>query len=231
MASLRLGGELRDSEERARLIIDAASDAFIASDERDVITEWNRQAEQLFGWTREEAIGRRLADVVVVGRNRARHRAALACYLETGDAAWLGKRIRRSGRHRDGREFPVELTVSPVRTEEGTNFNMFLHDISERTRHEQFLATEHAVARVLLESHTLEEARPRVLEAFGTASDGRWARGGMSTTTPASCAARASGAPARPRRRPRSRARRWAPSCRSGSACPAACGRRAPRRC
>ena len=166
--SRRAERALRASEERARLIVDAASDAFIASDERDVITEWNRQAEELFGWTRAEAIGRRVADLVVAPRNRERHRAALAAYMQTGEAPWVGTRMQRDARHRDGREFPVELTTSPVRTEDGTSFNTFLHDISERVRGEQYLATEHAVARVLLESHTLEEARPRVLEAFGT---------------------------------------------------------------
>jgi diguanylate cyclase (GGDEF)-like protein/PAS domain S-box-containing protein len=67
---------------------------------------------------------------------------------------------------RDGHEFVVELTISPVLTEAGHTFNIFMHDITERRRNERYLATEHAVSRVLLESPTLDDARPRVLEAF-----------------------------------------------------------------
>lgn len=230
--SRRAERALRDSEERARLIIiDAASDAFIACDERDVITEWNRQAEELFGWTREEAIGRRLADVVGAGRNRARQRAALARYLKTGDAAWLGKRMQRTGRHRDGREFPVELTISPVRTEEGTNFTCSCTTSASACATSSF-SRPSTPSPACCSSHRRSRRRARACSRRSErASDGRWARGGRSTTTPASCAACASGAPARPRRPPRSRARRWAPSCRSGAACRGACGRRARRRC
>ena len=174
--SRRAERALRASEERARLIVDAASDAFVAHDEHDVIIDWNCQAEKLFGWTREEALGRRLADLAVAPRNRARHREGLRAYLETGAAPWLGTRQQREAISRDGREFPVELTISPVRTDGGTIFNTFLHDISDRLRNERYLATEHAVSRVLLEARSVEEARPRVLEAFGTGLG--WAVGG-----------------------------------------------------
>ncbi|MGH2942838.1 MAG: sensor domain-containing protein, partial [Solirubrobacteraceae bacterium] len=92
----------------------------------------------------------------------------VARYLATGDAPWLDRRLQRVAVHRDGHEFPVELTISPVQTQEGTIFNSFLHDISERLRNESYVATEHDIAHVLLESRTLDEARPRVLEAFGT---------------------------------------------------------------
>ena len=159
---------LRESEERARLIVDAANDAFIAHDPDDVIVDWNRRAEELFGWTREEAVGRRLGDLVVAPRNRERHRSSIRTYLETGVEPWRGSRLQREAISRDGREFTVELTISPVTTEQGTIFNTFLHDITDRLRSERYLATEHAVSRVLLEARSIDEARPRVLEAFGT---------------------------------------------------------------
>jgi diguanylate cyclase (GGDEF)-like protein/PAS domain S-box-containing protein len=167
---------LRESEERARLIVDGASDAFISSDEHDVITDWNVQAQALFGWTRAEAVGRRLGDLVMAPPDRERHRATIADYLATGDAPWRNRRLQRQAVHRDGHVFAVELTISPAPTEDGTIFNTFLHDVSERLRHESYLATEHAVARVLLESRSLDEARPLVLDAFGTGLG--WAAGG-----------------------------------------------------
>ncbi len=166
---------LRASEERARLIVDAASDAFIATDERDVIIDYNAQAQALLGWTREQALGRRLGELVVPHRNRARHRAALERYVAGGDAP-RAERLQREALHRDGHEIAVELTIAPLPAEDGRTLITFMHDISERLRAERYLATEHAVSRVLLEARTLEEARPRVLEAFGAGMG--WAAGG-----------------------------------------------------
>ncbi|HTN23432.1 MAG TPA: EAL domain-containing protein [Solirubrobacteraceae bacterium] len=173
--SRRAERALRDSEARARLIVDAASDAFVATDARDVIIEFNAQAEALFGWTRAEALGHELAGLLIPERHRDRHRASIAGYLATADAPWLHQRLERDALHRDGHEFLVELTISPVQTQDGITFNTFMHDVTERRRRERYLATEHAVSRVLLESPALEEARPRLLEAFGTGLD--WAVG------------------------------------------------------
>ena len=174
--SRRAERALRASEERARLILDAASDAFVATDEHDTIVDWNQQAQALLGWTREEALGSRLGELIVPARNRPRHRAALADFAATGKAPWRAGRLRRTALHRDGHEFAVELSIAPVAAEDGTVFNFFVHDITERLRAERYLATEHAVSRVLLESRTVDEARPLVLEAFGAGMD--WAVGG-----------------------------------------------------
>ncbi len=174
---------LRDSEERARRVIDAAGDAFISTDEGDVITEWNASAQALFGWTRAEALGRQFADLVVPQRNRARHRTSIARYLEIREAPWLNERLQRHAIHRDGHEIPIELTITPVQTEAGTVFSQFMHDISERLRRERYLATEHDIVRILLESRTLDEARPRLLAAFGSGLG--WTVGGWWTVDPA----------------------------------------------
>jgi diguanylate cyclase (GGDEF)-like protein/PAS domain S-box-containing protein len=174
--SRRAERALRDSEARARLIVDAASDAFVATDAQDVITDWNAQAQALFGWTREEAVGCRLAELLIVERNRGRHRASIAGYLASDSAPWLHERLERNALHRDGHEFLVELTISPVLTEDGYTFNTFMHDITDRRRGERYLAVEHAVGQVLLESATVDAARPGVLEALGTGLG--WAIGG-----------------------------------------------------
>ena len=170
---------LRESEERARRIIEAASDAFISTDERDVITEWNPQAEALFGWTRDEAIGRDMAELLIPERNHERHRGNLEQYVTTADSPWADQRLERDVVHRSGREFLVELTISPVLTDAGHTINIFMHDITARRRRERYLATEHEVSRVLLESRTPGEARPAVLRAVGTGLG--WAAGGWWT--------------------------------------------------
>src|SRR5574338_503687 len=64
---------LRASEERYRTVVETASDAFVSIDEDGVVVEWNRKAEETFGWTRDEAIGLRLTDTVVPERFRAAH--------------------------------------------------------------------------------------------------------------------------------------------------------------
>ncbi len=127
---------VRESEERTRLIIDTAYDAFISIDAESVITAWNAQAESIFGWSREEAIGRPMAETIVPPQYREAHKRGLKHFLATGEGPVLNKRIELTALHRDGHEFPVELTISPVRVGETYLFNAFLHDITQRKQAE-----------------------------------------------------------------------------------------------
>ena len=105
-----------------------------------MITDWNPQAEAMFGWTRARGAGTRpgrhdhprRAPRGAPARPRALHAA--------GGSAILGRPLELSAVHRDGHEFPVELTISPVETEHGYSFNAFLRDITERRRAQQELA-------------------------------------------------------------------------------------------
>ncbi|TMJ14103.1 MAG: PAS domain S-box protein [Bacillati bacterium ANGP1] len=126
-------GALRDSEERVRLIIDGAFDAFVGMDAGGVITGWNAQAETTFGWTKEEAVGRPVADTIIPPQYRDAHRRGLAHFLETGAGPVLNTRLEITALHRDGHEFPVELTITPIRLGSRHMFSAFVHDISRRT--------------------------------------------------------------------------------------------------
>ena len=130
---------LRHNEQSFRLLIETSSEAFIAMNGEGIITEWNREAGATFGWTREEAVGRRVGDTIIPPALREAHEAGLARYLATGEGPVLGRRLELEGRHRDGREFPVELTIWAVGTGSDVAFNALLHDISERRRTEQEL--------------------------------------------------------------------------------------------
>jgi diguanylate cyclase len=130
---------LLQSEQRFRRLIETSTEAFIAMDADGLITEWNRQAEATFGWSRAEAVGRRVEDTVIPPALREGHAAGLARYLATGEGPVLGRRLELEGRHRDGRGFPVELTIWAVGTGRDVSFNALLHDISERRRTEQHL--------------------------------------------------------------------------------------------
>jgi PAS domain S-box-containing protein len=129
--------QLVESKDRFRQILDTAQEAFVAMNSAGEITAWNRAAEQTFGWPNEKVVGRRLADVVIPERYREAHWRGLAKFLKTGKAPIMNKRIELMALHRDGREIPVEMTVTPVRVRGGFSFNAFMHDISARKQVEQ----------------------------------------------------------------------------------------------
>ena len=130
---------LRASEQRFRQLVDTSTEAFIAMDVEGRITEWNRQAERTFGWSRDEALGRRMSDTIIPPSYREAHNDGLAHYLATGEGPVLNQRLELEGRHRDGREFPVEFTVWTLGSGPDLSFNALLHDISERRRLEEEL--------------------------------------------------------------------------------------------
>jgi PAS domain S-box-containing protein len=125
---------LRESEKRVRLVVETAQEAFVSMDEGGMITAWNPQAETTFGWKRAEAMGRSLAETIIPERYRDAHRAGLQRFLEMGEGPVLNKRLELTAIHRDGHEFPIEITISPLRVNHGHVFNAFIHDISERKK-------------------------------------------------------------------------------------------------
>ncbi len=137
---------LEASEHQLRQILETAHDAFVAMDASGRITDWNPQAEAIFGWPPEAAIGRLLADTIIPERLREAHCRGLERFLETGEATILGLRLEVTGMRRGGQEFPVELTISPAAGSGGYSFNAFLRDVSERKRTEEELAAAHAAA-------------------------------------------------------------------------------------
>ena len=130
---------LVENEERTRRIIETASDAFIEMNIDGLITDWNRQAIQIFGWEREEAIGRAVADTVIPERYRAAHNEGLRNFLQSGDGPVIGQRIELQGLRKDGSELPVELMVWPTSVGDSQRFNAFIRDISERKQAEAAL--------------------------------------------------------------------------------------------
>ena len=143
---------LRATEERTRLIIDNALDAVITIDRRGLITGWNPQAERIFGWPHGEVLGRTLGDTVVPERYREAHRRGLARYLETGEAKVLNTRLELSALHRDGHEFPIELTITPLRAGADISFSAFVRDTTDRKHMERALVESHQHYRALTES-------------------------------------------------------------------------------
>lgn len=123
---------LRASEERTRLIVDTALDAVVTMDSAGLITGWSPQAETTFGWKRNEAMGRPLETTIIPARYREAHRQGLRHYLATGEGKVLNRRIELSAVHRDGREFPIDLAITPIRTDGHVSFSAFARDITDR---------------------------------------------------------------------------------------------------
>ena len=123
---------LRASEEQTRLIIESASQAYIAIDAQGRVIDWNAQAEETFGWSRKEALGEPLEEMIIPPEQRAAHRAGLARYLVTGEGRLVGKRIEVTAVHRDGHEFLAELTIWPVGSGDDIHFSALVHDITLR---------------------------------------------------------------------------------------------------
>jgi len=126
----RMTLDLERSERHTRKILHAAHDAFVSIDADGSITDWNPQAESLFGWSREQALGRELAATIIPEQHRAAHRRGIERFMQTGAGPALDRLLELTALHRDGREFPVELTISVVETDSGCSFNAFLRDIT-----------------------------------------------------------------------------------------------------
>ncbi|HYM49188.1 MAG TPA: EAL domain-containing protein [Candidatus Limnocylindrales bacterium] len=167
---------LRDSEGRLSVIVDTSPSAVITADETGQITGWNRQAEEIFGWRRDEALGRTLSGTIIPRRYRRAHERGLARFRDTGRGKILGKSVTMMALHRDGREFPIELAVSPTwQSASHVNFVAFVTDITERWEAERLRAAQFAVTRPLATAATWAEAAPQVIR--GICDTLGWARG------------------------------------------------------
>ena len=101
------------------------------------IVMWNAQAVATFGWTREEAVGQSLADMIIPPEFREAHRNGLRKFLESGEAPVVNQRLVLTSLNRSGREFPIEITITnPIPSDGGYFFGAFLRDISERRERE-----------------------------------------------------------------------------------------------
>jgi PAS domain S-box-containing protein len=126
----------RESEARKSAILEAALDSIIVMDHRGTITEFNPAAVQTFGYSRNEAIGRDMADLIIPEEYREAHREGLARYLRTGQASVLGKRLEMKAMRADGSEFPVELAITKVDLPGPPLFTGYIRDITELKRGE-----------------------------------------------------------------------------------------------
>ncbi len=127
---------IAESEERKAAVLRTTLDSIITMDAAGVVTEFNPAAETTFGFTREEAKGKLLGDLIVPERLRAAHFAGLERYLASGEAHILGKRLELPARRKDGTEFQSELTITRSDIDGKPAFTGVLRDITLRKQQE-----------------------------------------------------------------------------------------------
>ncbi len=169
--TLQVEEALRQSEERTRLIVETALDAMVTMDHQGLITGWNPRAEKIFGWSRQEVMGRRMSEIIIPQQYREAHEHGLQRFLATGAGKVLNQQIEITALHRSGREFPVELAICPAKLGDRWTFSGFIRDLTQRKKAERRLAAQYAATRALAESKNVSEGMARVLQLVSESLD------------------------------------------------------------
>ncbi len=123
-----------ENEYKIQKIINSALDAVVIIDEKGYITDWNSQAEQIFGWKKNEVIYQEMGQFIIPPKHRSAHKAGMDHYHSTGEGPVLNSRIEITAIRRNGEEFDIELTVIPIKLDNKTIFSAFIRDITESNK-------------------------------------------------------------------------------------------------
>jgi PAS domain S-box-containing protein len=129
-----LNKELQEKEAYRQQIIHNAPDAVIVINEHNIITLWNPKTEEIFGWKAEEVLGSDLTNTIVPLQYRQRHREGMKRFLKTGEARILNKTLELTALNKEGKEFPISLTISQATQQGNKLFIAFLRDITLEKR-------------------------------------------------------------------------------------------------
>ena len=135
------------SEVRFRSVVQCTSDAIVLADSEGKVVSWNEGAQAMFGHSEEEVLGRDLA-FLMPERYRDLHRKGLERYRSTGDPHVIGTTVELCGLRKDGREFPLELSLATWKTAEGAFYGGILRDITARKQTEERLKAAKETAEV-----------------------------------------------------------------------------------
>lgn len=127
----------KESQETQRLIMQAAMDAIVCMDIEGRITVWTTQAQRIFGWNEKEAMGKKVADLIIPPAYRKRHTQGLTQYLKTGEGKFINQLVEVSALRNDGTEFPVDMIITLLNQGGKQFFCAFIRDISERKKAEE----------------------------------------------------------------------------------------------
>ena len=130
---------LKESEERFRSVVETAADAIICLKEPDTVYFWNKKAENIFGYTVEEAMAKYLHELIVTEDCREKASQGLKNFFQAGTGPLVGKTVEVTALHKDGTEFPVELSISAMKIRGKWHATGIIRDITERKKAEEKL--------------------------------------------------------------------------------------------
>ena len=130
---------IQDSEARLHTIVETALDAVVIMDSSGIITGWNSQAVNIFGWASDEVVGRLLYQTIIPPKQRESHVHRFGRFLESGEGSLINSRIEIPALHRDGHEFPIELSLTQIRTGDKYEFSAFIRDITKKRQFEELI--------------------------------------------------------------------------------------------
>lgn len=137
-----LSHELQKNEKHIKMILESSLDAIIIIDHNGKIQEWNKQAEEIFGWNVIEIKNRSLSESIIPSVHREAHNRGIERYFRTGKSELLGKHIELTALKKNGKKIDVELTISPILYKGGNGCCGFLRDITNRKQQEKKLKQE-----------------------------------------------------------------------------------------
>ena len=158
----------REAVEERQAVLSSSLDCVVVMDDKGIVREWNRAAEETFGWTRTEAVGRRLGDMIVPEELRQRHTEGLIRAATTGESRIIGQRLRLPALRRDGSTFTSELAITKLMRGGRAFFTGTIRDLTEIVRAEEEKAKAEARYRSLIENIPLVTYMNSVEEPFSS---------------------------------------------------------------
>ena len=144
--------KFRSSEKARKLIMDSALDAIVSMDTAGFITGWTPQAEKIFGWKEAEVMGKTVSETIVPLNYREKHSKGFQQYLKTGKGRFINNLVEISALNKEGKEFPVEMMITPINQDGTDYFCAFIRDITERKKAEEEIIASEKLYRDLFQN-------------------------------------------------------------------------------
>ena len=162
---------LQETRDETRLIIDHALDGIVGINTDGIVTTWNPQATEIFGWSKDRILGHSLTNTIIPPQHRQAHTDGLKRFIATQKGTIVNQRLTLTALHCDGHEFPIELTIIPISQESSYSFYAFVRDLTESQRIESALHQETALMELIQQVAIAANEAQSVDEAFQSSLD------------------------------------------------------------
>ena len=155
---------LVEKENYFNQIINNAPDGVIVINEKNIITLWNPKTEEIFAWKAEEVLGFNLSDIIIPTQYREGHREGMNRLLKTGETRILNKPLELTALNKEGKEFPISLTVSQAVQQGNKLFISFIRDITLEKRTKELAITNQSLLKANTELELSQKLSEKLLE-------------------------------------------------------------------